>query len=91
MSTVSIEEAQVKLLDLIHTLQPNEEVIITENNQPVARLTPLGERALRVPGPRGRETGHPHAGQRGARRPAGAPGGPGPRTSRGSEDAVSIP
>jgi antitoxin (DNA-binding transcriptional repressor) of toxin-antitoxin stability system len=50
MSTVSIEEAQVKLLDLIHTLQPNEEVIITENNQPVARLTPLGERALRVPG-----------------------------------------
>ena len=32
MSTVTIEEAQVKLLDLIHTLQPNEEVIITENN-----------------------------------------------------------
>ena len=50
MSTVSIEEAQVKLLDLIHTLQPNEEVIITENNQPVARLTPLGERVPRIPG-----------------------------------------
>jgi antitoxin (DNA-binding transcriptional repressor) of toxin-antitoxin stability system len=50
MSTITIEEAQVKLLDLIHTLQPNEEVIITENNQPVARLTPVGERLLRVPG-----------------------------------------
>ena len=50
MSTVTIEEAQVKLLDLIHTLQPNEEVIITENNQPVARLTPVEERVPRVPG-----------------------------------------
>ena len=50
MSIVTIEEAQVKLLDLIHTLQPNEEVIITENNQPVARLTPVEERAPRVPG-----------------------------------------
>ena len=50
MSTVTIEEAQVKLLDLIHTLQPNEEVIITENNQPVARLLPVEERLPRVPG-----------------------------------------
>ncbi len=38
MSTVTIEEAQAKLLDLIHGLQPNDEVVITENNQPVARL-----------------------------------------------------
>jgi prevent-host-death family protein len=50
MLTVTIEEAQVKLLDLIHTLQSNEEVIITENNQPVARLTPIAECAPRVPG-----------------------------------------
>ena len=50
MSTVTIEEAQVKLLDLIHTLQPNEEVIITENNRPVARLLPVEERLPRVPG-----------------------------------------
>ena len=40
MSTVTIEEAQAKLLDLIHTLQPDQEVVITENNQPVARLIP---------------------------------------------------
>ncbi len=50
MSTVTIEEAQATLLDLIHTLQPNEEVVITENSQPVARLTPIAEGAPRVPG-----------------------------------------
>ena len=50
MSTVTIEEAQTKLLDLIHTLQPHEEVIITENNQPVARLLPVAERLPRLPG-----------------------------------------
>lgn len=50
MSTVTIEEAQTKLLDLIHTLQPHEEVIITENNQPVARLLLVAERVPRLPG-----------------------------------------
>lgn len=50
MSTVTIEEAQTKLLDLIHTLQPDEEVIITENNQPVARLLSVEERSPRLPG-----------------------------------------
>jgi prevent-host-death family protein len=50
MATVTIEEAQVKLPDLIHTLQANEEVIITENNQPVARLLPVAEHLPRVPG-----------------------------------------
>ena len=38
MTTVSIQEAQAKL-ELIHQLMPGEEVVITENNQPVARLT----------------------------------------------------
>ena len=38
MSMVTIEEAQAKLSDLIHQLQPDQEVVITENNQPVARL-----------------------------------------------------
>jgi prevent-host-death family protein len=50
MSTVTIEEAQTKLLDLIRTLQPHEEVIITENNQPVARLLPVEGRVPRLPG-----------------------------------------
>jgi prevent-host-death family protein len=39
MTIVSIQEAQAKLSELIHRLMPGEEVMITENNQPVARLT----------------------------------------------------
>jgi prevent-host-death family protein len=38
MSTVTIQEAQAKLPDLIHKLTPGDEVVITENNQPVAKL-----------------------------------------------------
>jgi prevent-host-death family protein len=38
MATVTIQEAQAKLPDLIHKLTPGEEIVITENNQPVARL-----------------------------------------------------
>jgi prevent-host-death family protein len=40
MTTVSIQEAQAKLSELIHALTAGEEVIITEHNQPVARLVP---------------------------------------------------
>jgi antitoxin (DNA-binding transcriptional repressor) of toxin-antitoxin stability system len=51
MPTVTIEEAQAKLPDLIHKLTPGEEVLILENNQPVAKLVgekvSLGQR----PGP----------------------------------------
>lgn len=39
MPTVTIEEAQNKLSELIHRLTPGEEVVITENDQPVARMT----------------------------------------------------
>ncbi len=42
MSTVSVQEAQAKLSELIHKLKPGDEVVITENNQPVARLIPAG-------------------------------------------------
>ena len=38
MATVTIQEAQAKLPDLIHQLKPGDEVVITENNQPVAKL-----------------------------------------------------
>ena len=37
-TTVTIEEAQVKLKELIQQLAPREEVIITDNQQPVAKL-----------------------------------------------------
>ncbi len=37
-TTITVEEAQVKLKELIHQLAPGEEVIITENHLPVAKL-----------------------------------------------------
>ena len=40
--TITVEEAQAKLKELIRQLAPGEEVIITENQQPVARL--VGDR-----------------------------------------------
>ena len=38
MSVVTIQEAQAKLSELIHRLAPGDEVLITENNEPVATL-----------------------------------------------------
>ena len=38
MSIVTIQEAQARLSQLIHGLSPGDEVLITENNQPVAKL-----------------------------------------------------
>ncbi|MCO6455415.1 MAG: type II toxin-antitoxin system prevent-host-death family antitoxin [Pirellulaceae bacterium] len=47
MTTVPINEAQVRLVELIHKLNPGEEVIITENNLPVARLVSTVQPAAR--------------------------------------------
>jgi prevent-host-death family protein len=48
MSTITIEEAQAKLPELIDKLAPGEELIITRNQQPVAKL--VGQkRRLRKP------------------------------------------
>jgi prevent-host-death family protein len=38
MTTVTIEEAQSQLADVIAKLTPGEPVIITQNDKPVARL-----------------------------------------------------
>lgn len=35
---ISIDEAQDRLAELIHRLAPGDEIIITENQQPVAKL-----------------------------------------------------
>jgi prevent-host-death family protein len=40
MATVSIQEAQASLVELIHGLTSGGEVVITENNLPVARIVP---------------------------------------------------
>ena len=42
---ISVEEGQAKLKELIDKLAPGEEVIITDNQRPVAKL--VGERPAR--------------------------------------------
>jgi prevent-host-death family protein len=52
MATVTLQEAQAKLADLIHNLSPGDEVLITENNRPVAKLVselPEPKPSLRPP------------------------------------------
>ncbi len=49
MATVTIQEAQARLSELIHRLMPGEEVLITENDQPVARLVSTPTPSQRKP------------------------------------------
>lgn len=51
-TTVTIEEAQAHLKELIAKLAPGEEVVITEGERPIAKLvgeSPLPKRTLRPP------------------------------------------
>lgn len=64
MSTVTLQEAQTGLADLIHGLRPGQVVMITENARPVAQLTRApAVAAQRVPRPRPPVTGTPKAGR----------------------------
>lgn len=47
MTTISLQEAQAGLADLIHRLAPGEEAILTENDQPVARIVSTRQRSER--------------------------------------------
>ena len=51
-ATVTMEEAQAHLAELIAGLQPGEELVITQNEQPVAKLIAQGSgaRQPRKPG-----------------------------------------
>jgi prevent-host-death family protein len=63
MTTITLQEAQASLAELVQRLTPGEAVTITENDRPVARLihTPIvRQRPLR---PRPPVTGVPKAGQ----------------------------
>jgi prevent-host-death family protein len=51
--TVSIEQAQANLGELVRRLRPGEEVVITESERPVAKLSavmPAQQRSPRQPG-----------------------------------------
>jgi len=49
--TISMEEAQATLPDIIRTLGPGEEVVITQNSQPVAKLIRQPQAARKRPHP----------------------------------------
>ena len=51
LRTMSIEEAQATLPDLIRTLGPGEEVVITKDDQPVAKLIRQPQAARKRPQP----------------------------------------
>ena len=42
MSTITLEDAQARLKDLIEQLHPGEEILITRDQKPVARLVGEG-------------------------------------------------
>jgi prevent-host-death family protein len=46
MATVTIQQAQATLTELIHRLSLGEEVIITDNNGPVAQLVQAQRKPL---------------------------------------------
>jgi prevent-host-death family protein len=50
-ATITVEEAQARLKELIHQLAPGEEVIITENQQPVAKLVSEPPKPAKPPRP----------------------------------------
>lgn len=52
-ATISVEEAQARLKELIHQLTPGEEIVITENQQPIAKLVSEAPKAptRQRPGP----------------------------------------
>jgi prevent-host-death family protein len=50
-ATITVEEAQATLKELIHRMVPGEEVVITENQQPVARLISQPAQATKSPRP----------------------------------------
>ena len=62
MKTISLNDAQCTLAEIIHALVPGEVVTITENDQPVARLVTISAIQARPPRPRPPVTGIPKAG-----------------------------
>jgi prevent-host-death family protein len=49
MTTVTIQQAQSTLAELIHRLSQGDEVVITDNDRPVARLVPTPEKPRKSP------------------------------------------
>lgn len=42
--TLTIERASAELSELVHSLGPEDEIVITDNKEPIARITPTPRR-----------------------------------------------
>jgi antitoxin (DNA-binding transcriptional repressor) of toxin-antitoxin stability system len=49
MTSVSLEEAQTQLPQLVHSLRSGDEVVIFDHDKPVARIVPAVEQPPRLP------------------------------------------
>jgi len=49
MTSITLQEAQATLPDLVHRLSQGEEVVLTENNLPVAKLVATATQQRPVP------------------------------------------
>jgi antitoxin (DNA-binding transcriptional repressor) of toxin-antitoxin stability system len=49
MTSLSIQEAQAQFPDLVHRLTLGDEVVILENDKPVARIVPATGQPTRLP------------------------------------------
>lgn len=63
MTTLSMNEAQGKLAELIHGLGPGDVVTIVEEDRPVAQIVPFPATRTRPMRPRPPVTGVPKPGQ----------------------------
>ena len=48
--TLTIEQASARLGDVVRALGPGDEIVLTENDKPVARILPSAPRPKRVAG-----------------------------------------
>jgi antitoxin (DNA-binding transcriptional repressor) of toxin-antitoxin stability system len=48
--TISIEQASAQLGGLVRALGPNDEIVLTDNDKPIARIVPSDIHPRRVPG-----------------------------------------
>lgn len=62
MTSITLQDAQASLADLVHQLAPGTAVTITENDRPVAQLMAVPIIRQRPPRPRPPVTGIPKAG-----------------------------
>jgi len=48
--TIPLDQASAQLSGLVRALGPGDEIVLTENDKPIARIVPSSARPNRVPG-----------------------------------------